>query len=142
MAEHILRRYLADDGLDGAVGVASCGLRVRDPGGPADPRAVAVLRAAGYSSDHRGRQCDPGLLARCDMIIALDSGHERLLRQHAPDSAAKLSLLRAFDPAAGGALDVPDPVGGDARDYERVLSLIEAAAPGILAEVRSRLGRR
>lgn len=79
------------------------------------------------------------MLHRYDLIIALDAGHERLLRRAASDdsSAAKIRLLRSFDPAADGALDVPDPVRGGAADYERVLRLIEAAMPGVIAAIRA-----
>jgi protein-tyrosine phosphatase len=80
------------------------------------------------------------MLHRYDLIIALDTGHERLLRQAAAPagpSAAKICLLRSFDPAAGGAADVPDPVSGGAADYEQVLRLIEAAMPGVITAIRA-----
>jgi protein-tyrosine phosphatase len=78
---------------------------------------------------------------RYDLIIALDTGHERLLRQAVPDdsSAANIRLLRSFDPAANGALDVPDPFRGGAADYERALRIIEAAMPGVVAAIRSEI---
>jgi protein-tyrosine phosphatase len=138
MAEQVLRRCLADAGLADAVDVASSGLRAADPGGPADPRAVAALAARGYGSRHTGRQFELDMFSRYDLIVALDTGYQELLREVAPDgaSAAKVVLLRSFDPACDGALDVPDPVRGGAADYERVLHMIEAAAPGIVTAVR------
>jgi protein-tyrosine phosphatase len=143
MAEHVLRRRLAEAGLADAVGVTSSGLRADDPGGEADPRAAATLRAHGYGDQHAGRQFELDMFGRYDLIIALDTGHAELLREVAPDdsSAAKVALLRSFDPAADGRLDVPDPIRGGAADYERVLRLIEAAAPGIVTAVRSGLAQ-
>lgn len=80
------------------------------------------------------------MLHRYDLIIALDTGHERLLRlaaAPAEPSAARIRLLRSFDPAAGDAGCVPDPVRGGAADYERALRLIEAAMPGVIAAIRA-----
>jgi protein-tyrosine phosphatase len=142
MAEHILRHCLAGAGLADAVSVASAGLYAFYPGGAADPRTVAVLRDSGYTCGHTVRQFDPGMFGRYDLIVALASGHETELREMAPDqaSAARIRLLRSFDPAAGDALDVPDPVAGTAADYERVRRLLEAAMPGIVMTIRSALG--
>jgi protein-tyrosine phosphatase len=140
MAEHVLRARLRHEGLANLVGVASSGLHVREPGGPADPRAVAALQRRGYACEHVVRRFEPGMLHRYDLIIALDTGHERLLRlaaAPAEPSAARIRLLRSFDPAAGGAGCVPDPVLGGAADYERALRLIEAAMPGVIAAIRA-----
>lgn len=141
MAENVLRARLRPEGLAGFTEVASSGLHVDEPGGPADPRAVAALHERGHPCEHAVRPFLPGMFHRYDLIIALDTGHERLLRRSAPDDscASKIRLLRSFDPAAGGALDVPDPVRGGAADYERALSLIEAAMPGVIAAIRSEI---
>jgi len=140
MAEHVLRARLRRDGLADFAEVASSGLHVDEPGGPADPRAVAALHGRGHLCEHVVRPFEPGMLRCYDLIIALDTGHERLLRRAAASdepSAAKIRLLRSFDPAAGGALDIPDPFRGGAADYERVLCLIEAALPGVIAAIRA-----
>jgi protein-tyrosine phosphatase len=140
MAEQVLRSRLRQEGLGDLVGVASSGLHVREPGGPADPRAVAALQGRGHACEHEVRRFEPGMLHRYDLIIALDTGHERLLRRAAASaepSAAKIRLLRSFDPAAGGAASIPDPVRGGAADYKRVLRLIEAAMPGVIAAIHA-----
>jgi protein-tyrosine phosphatase len=136
MAEAVLRSYLADAGV--LAEVASAGLRVRTEGQPADPRARDVLRAHGYDIDHRTTRFDPAMLASYDLVIALDSMHEWVLRQSVGDGdAAKIRLLGSFDPAAGAGWDVPDPVTGGPADYERVLRLVRAAAPGVVTAVRA-----
>jgi len=139
MAEHVLRAWLRQEGLSDVVKVASSGLHVRQPGGQADPRAVAALGGRGHGCEHAVRPFEPGMFGRYDLVIALDTGHELLLREAAPDSssAAKIRLLRSFDQAAGGALDVPDPIRGGPADYELVLRIIEDAMPGIMAAIRS-----
>ncbi|HEY2078947.1 MAG TPA: low molecular weight protein-tyrosine-phosphatase [Streptosporangiaceae bacterium] len=135
MAAQVLRGELADAGL--AAEVASAGLRAQGEGGPADPRAQEVLRAHGYRSDHAVRQFEPPMFDQYDLIIALDSQHEWVLRRTAPDAVAagRVRLLGSFDPSAGAGWDVPDPVAGDVSDYERTLRLVRSAMPGVLAEI-------
>jgi protein-tyrosine phosphatase len=49
--------------------------------------------------------------------------------------------LLEFAPQAGRP-DVPDPYYGGARGFEEVLDLVDAAAPGLLAEIRQRMRAR
>jgi protein-tyrosine phosphatase len=138
MAAQVLRRDLAEAGL--AAEVASAGLRVRQAGQPADPRAQDVLRRHGYQLEHQTRQFQPAMLTGHDLVIGLDGMHERVLRHTAGldrDAAARIRLLSSFDPAAGAGWDVPDPVTGSVDDYERALALIESAMPGVVAAVRA-----
>ncbi len=138
MAEAVLRRDLTDAGL--IADVHSAGLRVESEGQGADPRARDVLREHGYDVDHRTTQFVPAMLGRYDLVIALDSMHEWVLRQSARDGeAAKIRLLGSFDPAAGAGWDVPDPVTGGTADYERVLGLLRTAMPGVVAAIRAGL---
>ena len=137
MAEAILRHHIEEEGLD--VEVDSSGIGSWHVGDAADHRTVAELRRAGYRSAHIARQFELDWFDRYDLIIALDAGHLRELRRMAPEgeSAAKIRLLREFDPAAAGDLDVPDPYHADAAEFAHVLELIEAAMPGLLDEVRN-----
>ena len=139
MATHVLRRELADARLPAEVD--SAGLRVREAGQPADPRAQDVLGRHGYGSEHHTRQFEPGMFASYDLVIGLDSMHVSVLRHVAPDrdAAARIRLLGSFDPAAGAGWDVPDPVTGTVDDYERSLALIRSAVPGVVAAVRTSL---
>ncbi|HEY7487814.1 MAG TPA: low molecular weight protein-tyrosine-phosphatase [Streptosporangiaceae bacterium] len=142
MAEAVFRQHAEEEGLD--VEVDSSGLGSWHVGDEADHRTVAALRRAGYGSAHVARQFEPEWFDRYDLIVALDSGHLRELRQMAPDgkAAAKVRLLREFDPGAGDDLDVPDPYYGDSADFALALALIEAAVPGLLDEVRNGLKDR
>lgn len=144
-AEGVLRRQLADAGLDGAVQVDSAGLGDWHVGEGADRRTVAALRQRGYPAwVHRARQFQAADFADRDLVVALDAGHERDLRALAPGAAErdKVRLLRSYDlQAAGGAgeLDVPDPYFEGEAGFEHVLDLIESACRGLLAEVRADL---
>ena len=134
MAEHVLRGHVEKAGLD--VLVDSSGTGGWHVGGPADPRTVQVLEQRGYTSDHRARQFTPAWFDEYDLVIALDRGHEKELRRQARTDAdrAKIRLLRSFDPQAGTQLSVPDPYYDDA-EFDIVMELIEAAVPGLLAEI-------
>ncbi|MEV5831033.1 low molecular weight protein-tyrosine-phosphatase [Spirillospora sp. NPDC052242] len=139
MAESVLRHHVEEAGLD--VEVDSSGTGNWHVGDAADDRTIAALRRAGYRSAHTARQFEALWFARYDLILALDDGHLRALRSMAPDEAsrAKVRLLREFDPAAGGDLDVPDPYYGGRADFDLVLEMVEAAMPGLLDEIRAGL---
>jgi protein-tyrosine phosphatase len=144
-AEAVLRRQLTEAGLDGQVVVDSAGLGDWHVGEGADHRSAAALRRRGYPAwEHRARQCTAADFAERDLVVALDSGHERALRALAPTAADrdKVRLLRSYDAAAAagsGELDVPDPYYGGPAGFDHVLDLVEAACRGLLAEVRGRL---
>lgn len=141
MAESVFRARTAEAGLDGLVEVDSAGTGGWHEGDPADPRTVSVLEEHGYDSSHTARQFQPSWFARLDLVIALDSGHLRALRRLAPspEDAAKVRLLRSYDPAAGDDLDVPDPYYGGRDGFEECLAMVEAASTGLLAAVREQV---
>ncbi|MYT19549.1 low molecular weight phosphotyrosine protein phosphatase [Streptomyces sp. SID7760] len=139
MAESVFRARVAEAGLDALVEVDSAGTGGWHEGDGADPRTVAVLEAAGYGQDHRARQFRASWFAGLDLVIALDAGHLRDLRSLAPtpEDAAKVRLLRSYDPAATAAeADVPDPYYGSRAGFEQCLELVEAASAGLLEAVR------
>ncbi|MFF5447447.1 low molecular weight protein-tyrosine-phosphatase [Streptomyces sp. NPDC012888] len=145
MAESVFRARISEAGLDGLVAVDSAGTGGWHEGDGADPRTLAVLDANGYEHDHRARRFLPSWFARLDLVVALDAEHLRDLRRLAPGpgDAAKVRLLRSYDPAAtAGDTDVPDPYYGGREGFEECLELIEAATTGLLDEVRAALKER
>ncbi|MGW7485510.1 low molecular weight protein-tyrosine-phosphatase [Streptomyces sp. NPDC054786] len=162
MAESVFRARLAEDGLDGLVEVDSAGTGGWHEGDGADPRTVAVLCAGGYENAHTARQFHASWFDHLDLVIGLDSGHLRELRDLAPTvrDAAKIRLLRSYGtgaaaeagpgPVPGRAsgpdlirdLDVPDPYYGDFAGFEECLEMIEAASDGLLAAVRAAITAR
>ena len=138
MAESVFRARVAEAGLDGLVEVDSAGTGGWHEGDGADPRTVSVLEEHGYDGGHTARQFQPSWFSRLDLVIALDTGHLKALRRLAPtpQDAAKVRLLRSYDPAAGDELDVPDPYYGGLDGFEECLEMVEAASEGPLAEVR------
>ncbi|MER5883854.1 low molecular weight protein-tyrosine-phosphatase [Streptomyces sp. NPDC001941] len=145
MAEHVFRARVAEEGLDGPVEVDSAGTGGWHEGDPADPRTVSVLEEHGYGSAHTARQFRAAWFDRLDLVIALDEGHLRDLRRLAPTAAdaAKVRLLRSYDPAADPAEpDVPDPYYGGREGFEECLEMVEAACAGLLEAVRDAAGER
>jgi protein-tyrosine phosphatase len=145
MAEAVFHARVADAGLDGLVEADSAGTDGWHEGEGADPRTVAVLEENGYDLDHTARRFQPSWFSRLDLVIALDAGHLRALRRLAPTErdAAKVRLLRSYDPAADPCdLDVPDPYYGGVDGFERCLEMVEAASSGLLAAVREQVEGR
>jgi protein-tyrosine phosphatase len=129
--EHVRRAGLAD-----RIRVTSAGIGPWHVGEPADPRARRVLAEHGYPTDHVAAQVDADHLG-ADLLLAMDTGHERALRELV-DDPDRIRLFRSFDPAAYD-LDVPDPYYGGPEGFADLLAMIEAATPGLLASVRERL---
>jgi protein-tyrosine phosphatase len=144
MAESVFRARVAEAGLDGQVEVDSAGTGGWHEGDGADPRTVSVLEGSGYESDHSARRFEPSWFSHLDLVVALDSGHLMALRRLAPteEDVAKVRLLRSYDPAADGDLDVPDPYYGGPDGFEECLEMVEAASEGLLAAVREHVEGR
>ena len=132
IAEKVFAAELERAGLAEGVRVSSAGTGGWHVGDPADDRAAAVLRAAGYPSDHRARQVDAEVLG-ADLIVALDDTHRHALRDV---GASRVRLLRSFDPTAPEGAEVPDPYYGGDDGFDEVLAMIQAAVPGMLDWVR------
>ncbi|WP_029457781.1 low molecular weight protein-tyrosine-phosphatase [Dietzia alimentaria] len=136
MADVMARRAFADEGLGDRVWVSSVGTGDWHVGDGMDPRAAAELEANGYDSAHVAAQLSDHHHS-ADLLVALDSGH----RNHLLDSGVdpeRVRLLREFDPSADGH-DVADPFYGDDSGFTRTRLQIDAALPGLVAEVRDLL---
>jgi protein-tyrosine phosphatase len=135
IAEKVFAAELERAGLADGVRVSSAGIGSWHVGSPADERAVAVLREAGYPAAHRARQVDAEQLD-ADLVVALDESHRRALRRHVPDPE-RVRLLRSFDPAAPPMAEVPDPYYGGDEGFREVLDMVRAAVPGLVDWVRT-----
>jgi protein-tyrosine phosphatase len=141
-AEGVMRRLVADAGLDGAVEIESAGTGGWHAGEPPDARATAAAARRGIALAGAARQVTEDDFERFDLIVAVDRENLGELRAIAPGTRAraKVRLLREFDPASAGGedLDVPDPYYGGARGFETVLDLVAAACTGLLDDLRAR----
>jgi len=138
-AEGVMRRLLDDEGLADRVHVESAGTGGWHIGEPPDERATLAARRRGITLAGAAQQVRPADFRRFDLLIAMDRGNLRELLAIAPDeeAAERVRLLREFDPAASGDLDVPDPYYGGERGFEIVLYMVDAACRGLLDELRA-----
>ncbi|MBG0830319.1 low molecular weight phosphotyrosine protein phosphatase [Planomonospora sp. ID67723] len=139
MAEVVLRRTLAEHGLDGLVTVDSAGTGGWHQGGPMDERAAATLAEHGYDgSAHRARQFLKEWYGRVDLVLAMDRENLRALRRLAPEGA-DVRLFRSFDPAAPEGAEVPDPYYGGPEGFADVLEMVRAASEGLAKHLSDKL---
>jgi len=140
-AEGVRRRLVEDAGLTDRVEIESAGTGGWHAGEPPDQRATLAARRRGVTLEGAARQVRPADFRSFDLLVALDRSNLRELLALAPDedAAEKVRLLREFDPAAAGDLDVPDPYYGGDRGFESVLDMVEAACRGLLDEVAERV---
>jgi protein-tyrosine phosphatase len=140
-AEAVMRDLLEREGLDGAVEIDSAGTGAWHVGEPPDRRATAAARARGIVMEGAARQVTEGDFEAYDLLLAADHQNAAALRAAAPDdeAAARVRLLREFDPAsvAAGDLEVPDPYYGGADGFDHVLDLVQAACRGLLDRLRA-----
>ena len=132
-----MRRLVRDAGLVDRVRVDSAGTHDYHVGEPPDARAQEHARRRGYDlSGLRARRVAMEDFESFELILAMDRGQLEILRRIAPPPQQhKLHLFMEF--ADGWQSDeVPDPYYGGPGGFERVLDMVEAAARGLLAELR------
>jgi len=139
IAEALLRAAIeADPALRGRVEVSSAGTSDEHLGEGMHAESASLLAARGLSTRHSARQLDLQLATEQDLILAADRANLRAASQLVPHgSATELRLIRDFDPHSVGS-DLDDPWGYPSSAYERAAREIEAAIPGLLAELRRR----
>jgi protein-tyrosine phosphatase len=139
-AEGVFRQHVSRHapGLD--IEIDSAGTHDYHVGDPPDPRTVKAAARRGIDlASLRARQVQDDDFERFDLILAMDPlNHVTLLDRSAPEFHPRIRLLLEFAPQAGRP-DVPDPYYGGAAGFEEVLDLVDAAAEGLLAEIRQRM---
>jgi protein-tyrosine phosphatase len=138
-AEGVMRQLVMRRGMQDAIEIDSAGTGAWHVGSPPDPRSTQAARARGIALEGAARQIEAEDFERYDLILAADSANLRDLRRAAPDeaAAARLHLLREYDPASAGErdLDVADPYYGGARGFDDVFDQIHAACAGLLDSI-------
>jgi protein-tyrosine phosphatase len=138
MAEAVLRSIAEQAGLGDRIAIESAATGDWHVGERADHRTLAALERAGYDGTrHRARQFDPADFRRLDLVVALDRGQSRVLRNQArslPDEH-KVRLLLEFDPELSPLQDVPDPYYSDDATFDRVLGMIERSTSALFRQL-------
>jgi len=140
-AQGVFEELVARAALAEHILVDSAGTHAYHIGEPPDPRAAeAALRRGVDLSRQKARRVMPEDFVEFDYVLAMDrSNYEDMSAQCDPAHLQKLHLFLKFAPDLG-AQEVPDPYYGGVTGFERVLDLIEAAAQGLLADIRQQYG--
>jgi protein-tyrosine phosphatase len=133
LAAGVLRSMVASEAPGMAIDVESAGTHDYHAGMPAFPTAVEVARARGYDiTGHFARRIAPGDLERYDAILAMDRYNIAALGMLAPTRCkGKIELLLEYGGRFHGE-EVPDPYGGEVRDFELALDMIEDGCRGLV----------
>lgn len=139
MAEGVFRRLLDHAGLAGQVSVDSAGTHSYHIGAPPDTRSQATARGRGVDlRSLRARQVTVDDFAEFDYVLAMDRDNLDHLRTLCRDAQLRqrIRLFMEFAPDLPER-EVPDPYYGGPSGFERVMDLIEAAAQGLLVQLRN-----
>ena len=142
-AEGVMRALVRDTGLQDRIELDSAGTGGWHVGDSPDARATEAAGRRGIVLEGSARKVRPRDFEEFDLILAMDASNLRDLQLLAPDEPArqKVRLLREFDPASDGDLDVPDPYYGGPGGFDEVLDLVQAACASLLAQA-ARAGHR
>jgi len=118
MAEALL---VAEAGARGVVlRVESAGIGAL-VGRPADESAIALMTARGIDINaHRARQVTPALVSSFELVLAMDSEHQRAIETQFPTARGRVHRL-----GRARKVDVPDPHRQGLAAFERALDIIE-----------------
>lgn len=138
-AEGVFRHLVGRHGLESFVEIDSAGTHAYHVGHRPDRRAqAAALRRGIDISAQQARRVEVMDFETFDYILAMDEENiENLHSLCPPEYQHKVRLFLEFAPHLGGR-EVPDPYYGGLSGFERVLDMIEAAAEGLIEEVKRR----
>ncbi len=131
-AEGVMRKLVADAGLEDRIEIDSAGTGGWHVGAPPDERATAAAAKRSITLEGAARKFSPDDFDGYDLILAMDSENLGELRRRAPAGTEdKIRLLC-------GDADVPDPYYGGERGFDEVLDQVDAACRALLDEIRPR----
>ena len=137
LAEGVFRHLAAERGLSDDFDVDSAGTGAWHVGEPPDSRSMEVATRHGVELDGRARQVQSGDFSSFDLIVAMDRDNLRNLEagHQAAHGAARVRLLRSWDPDAGKDLDVPDPYYDGGLGFDRVYDMVERSCRALLDDL-------
>lgn len=138
-AHGVFEKLVRDMALTEQINVDSAGTHAYHTGNPPDTRSqAAALRRGIDLSAYRARAVTREDFIEFDYVLAMDEeNYQHLTRLATPDTRPKLKLFLEFAPHLNER-NVPDPYYGGINGFEVVLDLIEAAAAGLVQEIRQR----
>ncbi len=136
-AHGVFVKILEDQSLTSVVQVDSAGTHAYHIGKGADERSqLAASRRGVDLSALRARQVKPADFHEFDYVLAMDDDNLQHLEMICPvEQRKKLQLFMTFAPQMKKR-EVPDPYYGGGSGFEQVLDLVEAAAEGLLQDIK------
>lgn len=136
-AEGVFRDLVEREGLADQITIDSAGTAAYHIGSPPDSRAQAEAKRRGIDiSGLRGRQARSGDFEKFDYLLAMDLENHRNLRAICPLSDEdRLHMFLDFAPNVDRH-EVPDPYYDN--NFDAVYDMIEDAAQGLLADIRTK----
>jgi len=139
-AEGVFRHLVRQEDLEHLVQTDSAGTHAYHVGNPPDARAQATAERRGIElHDLRARRVSAGDFELFDYVLAMDRDNYEILSDLCPPGfESRLRLFMEFAPQLN-IPEVPDPYYGGANGFERVFDMVEAAARGLLEDIRPQL---
>jgi len=138
MAEGLFRVAGVEDGFM----VSSAGIAAYD-GGSASVETLEILAGRGIELDGFGsRMVDDVIIEHASHVFCMTRDHLDTLETRYPEQRDKFHLACDFAEIGGEVgRDVPDPIGGGRRAYEKVAVCLDLAIKGILGFLRREEGQ-
>ncbi|MFN2232936.1 MAG: low molecular weight protein-tyrosine-phosphatase [Anaerolineales bacterium] len=134
LGENMFKHLARQSGVSDHYQVDSAGTGSWHVGEAPDQRMRRVAAKHGLKYDGRARQFRQSDFDKFDLIIAMDiENRANLLRlTNSQQDAAKIKLMRDFDPQSGPNQSVPDPYYGGIDGFEEVFTIVERSCQGLL----------
>ena len=133
LAQGLLKKQLADQGLGGEWEVSSAGSWT-EGGVPVDPLVREMLADRGIKAgEWRSREVTEKMLVEANLVLTMEAGHQEALQVEFPEQADKVYMLSEL---VGERVNVTDPVGKDEGEYYEVLGVIEGYLEGAMERMK------
>lgn len=139
LAHGLFEDMVKREGVSDRIRVDSAGTHAYHVGEQPDPRSQQTALRHGIDlSTQRARRVATPDFEKFDYILAMDRENYRNLLNSAPaDHQHKVRLFMEFAPQRAEE-EVPDPYYGGPDGFDRVYEMVEAAASGLMAEIRAK----
>lgn len=137
-AHGVFRKLVMEAGLSDEIEIDSAGTHAYHVGEPPDRRTQMTASRRGIDlADLRARRVVVEDFERYDLLLAMDENNLDILIDMCPsEHGHKVRLFMEYAPD-WEVREVPDPYYGGASGFERVFDMVEAAAQGLIEEIRS-----
>jgi len=138
-AHGVFEALVEREGLTDRIEVDSAGTHSYHINKAPDPRSQKTALNRGLDlSYQRARQAESNDFIQYDYVLAMDQDNYHSLCAICPEGMEnKLELLMDYAPDSR-MREVPDPYSGGPQGFEKVFDMVEAAAEGLLEDIRTR----